>query len=153
MDRAVAPVVAIALLVAVTVLAAAAVGTAVLAVDVPTEPTRVTVSLSVDASTDRFTFTHRGGDALNVSSVSVTVTVDGDPLADQPPVPFFAASGFRGGPSGPFNSGGEPQWRAGERAGFRVASTNSPAIEPGDTVTVTIRQDGSSVVRTRAKAG
>ena len=152
MDRAVAPTIAVTLLVAITVLAAAAVGTAALAVDTPTEPTRVAISFAVDASTDRLTFTHRGGDNLNVSSVSVTVTVDGESLAEQPPVPFFAASGFRSGPTGPFNSGGKPRWQAGERAGFALASTNSPAIEPGDTVRVRIRRDGRTVVRVRARA-
>lgn len=153
MDRAVAPVVGVTLLVAVTVLAASAVATAALLLETPSEPTRAAVSLSVDAATDRFRLTHRGGPTLNVSRVSLAVTVDGDPLAEQPPVPFFAAPGYVSGPTGPFNSGTDPQWNAGETAGFRLASTNSPAIDSGDRVTVRITRDGELVLRVDARAG
>ena len=152
MARAATPVVGVVLLVAVTVLAASLVGTAVLVAEAPTEPTQVALSLSVDASTERLRLTHRSGRSLNASRLSVTVTVDGDPLVEQPPVPFFAASGFRGGPTGPFNSGGDPRWTAGERAGFRLASTNAPAIDDGDVVMVTIRREGGTAVRVRARA-
>ena len=152
MDRAVAPAVAVALLVAVTVLAASAVGTIALAMDLPDESRHTAVSLSVDATADRLRFTHEGGHALDVTDVSLLVVVDGDPLTDQPPVPFFAAAGFRGGPTGPFNSGADPRWSAGERAAFRVASTYAPSIDSGDVVTVTIRRQGAAVVRVRATA-
>lgn len=152
MDRATAPVVAVALLVAVTVVAASVVGTAALAIGTPTEPAQVAVSLSVDATTDRFRLTHRGGDTLDVTRIALSVTVDGDPLAEQPPVPFFATAGYRSGPTGPFNSRSDPRWRAGERGSFRLASTNAPAVRAGDTVTVTIRRDERVVSRARARA-
>lgn len=152
MDRAVAPVVGVALLLAVTVLAASAVGTAALVLEPPAEPTRAAVSLAVDAETDRLRLTHRGGRTLDVSRVSLAVTVGGEPLSEQPPVPFFAAPGYRSGPTGPFNSGTDPHWSAGETAGFRLASTNSPAIETGDVVTVRIRQEGGLVRRVRSRA-
>ena len=153
MDRAVAPVIGVALLLAITALAASAVGTAALMLDTPDEPTSAAVTLSVDADTDRFTFTHRGGDTLDVSRFSLSVTVDGTPLAEQPPVPFFAATGFVSGPTGPFNSGGDTRWRAGETAGFRVASTNSPTIDEGDQLTVRIVQTEQTVVVVRSRAG
>ena len=53
MDRAVAPVIGVALLLAITALAASAVGTAALMLDTPDEPTSAAVTLSVDADTDR----------------------------------------------------------------------------------------------------
>lgn len=152
MTRATAPVIAVALLVAATVLAASVVGTAVLVIDAPTESDRVTVSLSVDARTDRLRLTHGGGRPLDVSRLNFSVTVDGDSLAEQPPVPFFAAAGYRSGPTGPFNSETDLAWRAGERGSFRLASTNEPAIRAADTVTVTIRRDGGLVARARTRA-
>lgn len=152
MDRAVAPVVGVALLLAITVLAASAVGTAALVLETPSEPTRTAVTLSVDAEANRIQLTHRGGDAVNVSRVSVAVTVDGEPLAEQPPVPFFAATGFASGPTGPFNSATDPQWSAGESAGFELASTNAPTIDPGDVVAVRLTRDGQTVVSVRTRA-
>ncbi len=152
MARAVTPVVGVVLLLAVTVLAASLVGTAVLALDAPAEPSHVSLSLSVDAATDRFVLTHRGGEPLNASRLSLTVTVDGDPLARQPPVPFFAAPGFRSAPTGPVNSGADPRWTAGERATFRLASTNEPTVDPGDTVAVTIHRPDATDVRATTDA-
>lgn len=152
MDRATAPVVAVALLLALTVMAASFVGVTALAIETPTEPTQATVTLSVDASTDRLLFTHRGGDVIDAASVSIVVTVEGDRLTHQPPVPFFAATGYRSGPTGPFNSEADPRWQAGERASFALAGTNVPAIEEGDTVSVHLRENGRVVARTSARA-
>lgn len=152
MDRAVAPVVAVALLVAVTVLAAAAVGTAALAIQPPERPVHTSISLDAHASTDRIVLVHRGGDELDANHLSLTVTVRGDPLRHQPPVPFFAARGFQSGPTGPFNSGADPAWRAGERGTFALASTNDPLIRDGDRVVVTLRRNGTVVARTSDSA-
>lgn len=152
MDRAVAPVVGVALLLAITVIAASAVATAALALDAPTDPTRASVSLSVTADTDQLSLTHQGGETLDVRRLSLSVTVDGDPLAEQPAVPFFAARGYRAGPTGPFNSRADHNWSAGETTGLRLASTNVPTIESGDVVTVRISQEGSLVVRVRSRA-
>ena len=152
MDRATTPVVAVALLVALTVMAASVVGVAALALDTPTAPTQATVALSVDASADRLVFIHRGGSVLDTTHVSLLVTVEGDRLTHQPPVPFFAAAGFRSGPAGPYNSGADPRWRAGERASFALASTNAPAIEAGDTVSVTLSENGQLVAKLSSRA-
>lgn len=152
MERAVAPVVGVALLVGITVLTASAVATAALALEAPTEPMQASVSLSVDADTNRVSLTHRGGNTLDVRRLSVSVSVDGDSLAEQPPVPFFATSGYRSGPTGPFNTRADPTWRAGETAGFSLASTNAPTMEEGDLVTVQISREGSLVVRLRNRA-
>ena len=101
-DRAVAPVIGVVLLVALTVVTAAAVG-AVVAVDIPGETTVVTFGLEA-ASDGEIQLLHRGGDAVDPDSLRVRVRVNGDPLAEQPPVPFFSARGFESGPTGPFNS-------------------------------------------------
>lgn len=152
MARAVTPVVAVCLLVALTVLGAAVVGVGVLALETPDETDRLVVSLDVDAGTDRIAMTHRGGDPVNVTTLRITVTVDGEALDRQPPVPFFTASGFRAAPTGPFNRGADPLWRAGERGTVRLASTNAPAIDPGDDVTVTISRNDAVVGRANARA-
>lgn len=89
------------------------------------------------------TFTHRGGSPIDVTTLRVQIIVDGQPLAHQPPVPFFAAHGFRGGPSGPFNSASSSMWQTGERASFQIAETNSPPIGEGTTVQVRLFRDGS----------
>jgi FlaG/FlaF family flagellin (archaellin) len=144
-------VVAVALLV---VLAVALAGTVVvLAPDSLAEPPpSAALGLSVDAGTDRLVFTHVGGDAIDVRTLRLAVAVDGTPLEHQPPVPFFAARGFRAGPTGPFNSGADPAWTAGERASLRLASTNDPAIASGARVRATLSVDGHRVARLTARA-
>jgi FlaG/FlaF family flagellin (archaellin) len=135
--RATSPVVAVVLLTALTVAIAAGVGAVVPAQ--PAEPPPVAdLELSVDAESDRIAVAHRGGDALPPDALNVTVRVDGEPLVHQPPIPFFAARGFRSGPTGPFNPATSGDWQAGQTASFRLASTNAPAIQPGDRVDVTI---------------
>ena len=130
--RAVSPVVGVVLLTALTVVAATAVGTAVV-IDPPDPAPGAAFDLAADASGEVHV-THRGGDALDPASLRVRVTVDGEPLDEQPPVPFFSAPGFESGPTGPFNSATGGPWRAGETASFRVASTNDPELHPGSNV-------------------
>lgn len=150
--RASTPVVGVALLVLATVVTAGAVTAGLTAVEPASPPPRAAFSVSADGSADRITIRHLGGDTLTVSDLSLTVRVDGAALAHQPPVPFFAASGFRAGPTGPFNSGADPTWQPGESASFRVASTNAPAIEPGATIVVSITVDGARVARLQTTA-
>lgn len=88
-------------------------------------------------------FTHRGGSPIDVTTLRIQIIVDGRPLDHQPPVPFFAAQGFRGGPSGPFNSATSAMWHTGERASFHIADTNSPPIGAGTTVRIRLFRDGS----------
>ena len=131
-DRAAVPVVGVVLLVAVTVAAAAGLGV-LLTVDPPA--TAPTASFDCAATADgEIRVTHRGGEAVDPSTLRVRVRVDGRPLAEQPPVPFFAADGFESGPTGPFNSAHTGPWTAGETASLRVASTNRPTPEVGATV-------------------
>lgn len=146
--RAVTPVVGVVLLAAVTVLAAVAIGAAVPAP--PDEPVQVALSLSADGS--RLTLTHRGGDELSPGALRVVIAVEGERLASQPPVPFFAARGFVSGPTGPFNRGYDGAWRAGETASLRVASTNDPVPESGDQVRVRVSVDGAPVADLHATA-
>lgn len=150
-DRAAAPAVAVVLLVAVAVVAAGA-----LAAGLPgpgDAPPRAVLEASADAATDRVTLVHRGGDALAVEALAVRIAVDGEPLDHQPPVPFFSATGFAPGPAGPFNSGSDGEWTAGETAAVELAGTNEPLLEPGATVTVRVYSDGRKVAETTTTAG
>lgn len=143
-DRAVAPVLATALLLAVTVVLGSTL--ALLAIDAPAGPPQsASFSVAADPADDRIAVEHRGGDVLDASELRLRVTVDDEPLAEQPPVPFFAADGFRGGPTGAFNPAGSTTWRSGETAGFRIASTNAPGIDDGDRIRVTVYANGGVV--------
>lgn len=93
--------------------------------------------------------THRGGDAVVPADLRVRVRVDGEPLAEQPPVPFFAAEGFESGPTGPFNSATDGEWRAGETGSLRVADTNDPSLRPGATVEVGLYAAGDRIALLR----
>jgi len=152
MDRATSPVVGVALLVALTAMAATAVGTVAVGLDAPSNPPTAAVSLAVDADTDSLALRHQSGMAVDLTEARLVVTVADQPLEHQPPVPFFAAEGFQSGPTGPFNSGGDPTWSAGERGTVRLAGTNAPLPVAGDTVTVRLTQDGYTVATVRAVA-
>lgn len=106
------------------------------------QPTQARFSVSTTQS-GWLVMTHRGGAPLDVRSLRVQLLVNGTPLARQPPIPFFAATGFRGGPRGPFNAAADPRWTVGERAALRVASTNRPAFSPGARVTVRVYREGA----------
>lgn len=142
-DRAVSTVVGVAALLAVTVALAAGAGLALqeAASTAPAEgPPQVRMELSAEPD-GTVALAHAGGDSLDVRDLRVWVAVDGEPLAHQPPVPFFSARGFVSGPTGPFNVASDPAWTAGETAGVRVASTNSPTVGPGSRVTVRLYAD------------
>jgi len=150
--RALSSVVGVVLLVAVTVLVATTLGT-VTTLDPGASVPAASLSLSADADADRIELTHEGGETLDVSELSVTVTVDGEDLDRQPPVPFFAAAGFESGPTGPFNVASDDDWSAGETAGFRVASTNDPQLSPGSRVVVTVATERGVVASLETTAG
>lgn len=147
MPRATVPLLGAVVLVGVTVLLAVAIGAAATGF-APSEPADpVGLGLDVDAATGRVTLSHLAGPPLQVTDLSIRVAVDGEPLAHQPPVPFFAARGFRGGPTGPFNPATDPTWSVGEAASFRVAKTNDPPLVPGARLEVTVERDGRLVAR------
>jgi flagellin-like protein len=152
-SRALSPVVGTVLLLVVTLVLAGAVGTLALDTTVPREPTRAALTVSADADADRLVLLHRSGDPLPVERLSVAVRVDGTPLDHQPPVPFFAATGFRPGPTGPFNSATNETWTPGERTGMELAGTNDPLLDPGDRVLVRVRLDGRLVAEVSTTAG
>lgn len=144
MDRAVSPVVGVVVLIGLTVLLSVTVlGTVEMSVGEP--PPAASLTFTVDGAEDRIALTHRGGETLDVARFDILVTVDGDELRHQPPVPFFAADGFESGPEGPFNSASPDTFRAGETATFVIASTNDPQIHSGSRVSLQIRT-GNSVI-------
>lgn len=130
-----APVVGVVLLVFVTVALAGTV--AAVGVTAPDRPAAA-AALSLRVDGDTVTLRHEGGATLDARDLRVVVGVNGTRLRHQPPVPFFAAEGFRGGPTGPFNAAADPEWTAGESASVRLASTNDPALGPGARVRVTV---------------
>ncbi len=144
-DRGVSPVLGAVLLVALTVVAAALFGTLAFGQAAALDGPAPRATFTVDAVGDRISLVHDGGDAVAVGPLSVEISVDGTPLRHQPPVPFFAARGFRGGPTGPFNPSSDGAWTAGETASVRVAGTNAPALTPGATVTVELYHGESRI--------
>jgi Protein of unknown function (DUF1628). len=148
--RGTAPVIGGLLVVALTVILATVVGTAMLGGTSTPEPApTAAVDLSVEGDTLRFT--HESGEPLDVRTLSVWIAVDGEPLDEQPPVPFFSATRFEPGPTGPFNTASDPEWSVGETASLTVAGTNSPQIEPGSTVSVRLTTDGKTVINTETQ--
>jgi FlaG/FlaF family flagellin (archaellin) len=142
--RAVSAVVGVPLLVGVTVVLAAVVG--VVALGLVPSPTSEPVALSADATTDgRIEVTHRGGGSINVTEVSMLIEVDEEPLDNQPPVPFFSATGFAPGPTGAFNDAGDTVLASGERASLEVAGTNDPPLTEGATVRIRFVSEGTPV--------
>lgn len=101
-------------------------------------------AFSLSATGDRLAVTYERGPTLDAPTLRLRIAVDGEPLAFQPPLPFFAARGFRSGPTGPFNVAGDGVWSAGETATLAVAGTNDPELEPGRTVTVRLYRGSSS---------
>jgi flagellin-like protein len=101
-------------------------------------------AFSLSVSGDRVGLGYERGPPLRVADLRLDISVDGEPLAHQPPVPFFSARGFRPGPTGPFNVGSDGVWTAGETGSVVVAGTNSPRLGPGRTVTVRLYVRGSS---------
>lgn len=131
------------------------VGTAVGAVALgalPAARPTVAMTLRADAGTDRLAVTLRAGEPLSPDRLTVRVRIDGRPLVHQPPIPFFAAAGFRSGPTGPFNSRADGPWTPGETASLRLAGTNHPALRPGRRVTVVVRAGGVRIARLTARA-
>jgi len=160
-QRAVAAPAGVALLVLATVALSATVGAATLSATGVTHseseaqgsvatgphsgPTAAVVGLAVTDGT--LVLTHRGGDTLDVRRLRVVIRVDGSRLRHQPSVPFFAARGFKSGPTGPFNRGYDGAWTAGETASVALASTNHPTIAPGDRVAVALYANDALVAR------
>ncbi|CCQ33740.1 hypothetical protein HLRTI_002723 [Halorhabdus tiamatea SARL4B] len=151
-ERGVSPAVGVVVMVALTVVLAATVGTMVLGSAPPDRGTVVRLSASADAGTDRVSVTHEGGGSIDIGALDVTIAVDGKSLDHQPPVPFFAATGFASGPTGPFNSRTAGDWTAGETATLELASTNDPLIANGETVTVTVTEGDDVLARIETTA-
>lgn len=152
-DRAVSSVLGSVLLVGVVVGLAVVVAGVVLATTGQTEPPgHARLDCRADPGVERIACTHTGGDRLDIRDLRVRVTVGGESLAHQPPVPFFAARGFHAGPTGPFNSAADPHWSAGETAALELAATNRPGLTPGTRVVVRVVSDRTTVARASAVA-
>ena len=152
-DRAVSPALGAVLLVGVTVAAAAVFGTVLFGQAAALSGPPPTATFDLTAEGDRISIDHTGGDAVDVRALRIEVAVDGDPLTHQPPVPFFAARGFHGGPDGPFNPETDSEWVVGETASFRVAGTNEPVLEPGSQLSVKLYHGDQRFAALSARVG
>ncbi|MFB6134526.1 MAG: type IV pilin [Halanaeroarchaeum sp.] len=145
-DRGVSPVIGSVTLVLISVLLVGAIGSSVVGAPTLSPSADPPVVLSVAASDDgTVEITHEGGRALDLTQVDLRISVDGQPLAEQPPVPFFSTSGFAPGPTGPFNSASDNEWTVGETGAVRIAGTNRPSIDAGSTLTISVLNDGRTV--------
>ena len=136
--RAVAPVIGVVILVAMTVTLAAGVLIIVGDMVPPDPPPAVVFEGTVDVAEAEFSILHQQGQDLQMEHVGLSISVDDQPLAHQPPVPFFAATGFASGPTGPFNPAATDTWTAGERGTIQLASTNEPLPNENSTVVVEV---------------
>lgn len=153
MDRAISPVVGVALLTACVVVLCVVVGTMALAYE-PLEPASpVLVGATVDAETDRITLTLDRGGPLDVRELSLVVEVDGEPLERQPTVPAYSQAGFKGFPTGPFNASADPTWERGRSASLQIAKTNGPLPEPGSRVTIRLFENELPIAVVETTAG
>jgi flagellin-like protein len=143
MARGLSPVVGVVCLLAVTVVLATIVGVSA-PVTIASEPTVAAFETTVEP-TGEVRLTHQAGDPIDPGELRLRISVDGEPLAEQPPVPFFSAPGFESGPGGVFNSATADRWDVGETASLTIADTNAPSIEAGDTVTIRLYADGDRI--------
>lgn len=146
-DRAAVPAVATLVLLLTVVVTAAALGVLAVGItdSVPDRPDVTTVGADpIDVSADGRTIhvEHTGPESIDTDAVRIEIEIDGTPLAIQPPVPFFSATGFEPGPSGPFNVASDSEWAPGETGSLTIAATNEPLPGPGSTVRVTVYVDG-----------
>jgi flagellin-like protein len=151
-DRAVSPVIGVVLLIAVTLVAAAVLGVTVFGIAQTDPPPQATFTLDADSATQTITLTHRGGTALDPESLRLRVSVDGEPIAHQPPIPFFASEGFMSGPTGPFNSADEGKWITGQSASVQLASTNTQ-FHAGSLISVRLYVDDTLLIVLETRAG
>lgn len=149
MRRAVSTPLGVALLALLTAALGAAIGAGLFGVADPGVEGRVVLDAAASAD-GTVELVHRGGPPLDAEEIRIVVSVDGEPLAHQPPVPFFAATGFHGGPTGPFNPATGSTWQVGETASFRVAGTNEPSLAADRTVTIEVYSDGRPVAAAEA---
>lgn len=150
-DRAVSPVIGVVLLIAVTVIAAVALGVTVFGITRTEPPPQATFTLSADSATQTITLTHRGGAAIDPASLRLRIAVDGEPIAHQPPIPFFASEGFMSGPTGPFNSEDEGEWITGQSASVQLASTNT-RFQAGSVISVRLYVDDKLLITLETRA-
>ncbi len=155
-DRGIAPIVATACLLVIVVAIGAVAGGAIMGIGsqaVTATPQQAVITADANAETNEIALRHEQGAPLDVDRLQVRVFVDGQPLAEQPPVPFFSATGFHSGPEGPFNPAADQRWSVGERASLQVAqTTNSPSITPGAQITVELYHDSQQLTTVTVRA-
>ena len=116
----------------------------------PCQATPIAVAFTADGPV--LHVTHLAGPPLSLDNATTTITVDGEPLRYQPPLPFFAARGFQAAPTGPFNSGSDGMFSVGEHASMRIAQTNHPRPDRGSAVRLVVRTRGCTNIDVSARS-
>ncbi len=148
MPRGITPVIAAPLLLLMTLLLAIVIGTIAPAFTIPNDPEPLTViDVTTDESTNTVSITNDGPREIDVRELTVTIEIDHTPIHHPLTVPYFSQRGFHSGPTGAFNSATDPFWSTGERVSFRIASTNSPTLEPGKSLTITLITNDSPIAQ------
>lgn len=137
--RGITPVIAAPLLLLMTLLLAIVIGTMTPGFTSLTDPEPLTViDVTTDPSTNTISITNNGPREIDVRELTITIEIDNTPLHYPLQVPYFSQRGFHPGPTGAFNSATDPFWTAGERVSFRIASTNTPTLTPGNSLSITL---------------
>lgn len=114
-----------------------------------TDPEPLTIiEVTTDAPTNTITITNKGPREIDVRELTVTIEIDNTPLQHSLTVPYFSQRGFHPGPTGAFNSATDPYWSTGERVSFRIASTNTPTLTVGNSLTLTLIIHDSPIAQT-----
>jgi archaellum component FlaF (FlaF/FlaG flagellin family) len=134
-----------------TLLLAIVLGTIVPGLTSLDDPEPLTIiEVRTDASTNTITLVNKGPRDIDVRELTITIEIDGTPLEYPLTIPYFSQRGFHPGPTGAFNSATDPYWLPGERVSFRIASTNTPTLTPGDSLTITLKINNSPIAQRQA---
>ena len=129
--RAVSPVIGVILMVAITVILAAVIAAFVFGYGAPEASPQASLNIvKADATTEKVTLEHRGGDSIVFSETVVIVTQDiGTPATKANGGALVAVSGFEAGSSAVFEPG---------ELAIQTTATAAPGLVAGKTCRVEI---------------
>lgn len=144
-DSGMSPVIGILLIMAITVVLSVAVYATVSVYGIK-EPAIANIEIeSINLSNQEVVLVHRGGDAIDVSDISILISVNGvtlkNNLLDLPvtgtPCGFSHALGgvFWGTPN---NRSQDTIWDPGDRGDFNIARSNNTELRSGDLLKISI---------------
>ena len=144
-DSGISPVIGIILIIAITMVLSVVVFATVIAYEVK-EPVFAIIKIeSVNLSNQEVVLIHKGGDSIDVSDISIMISVNGEMLNNNlknlpvtgTPYGFSHALGgvFWGTPG---NQSHDNIWDPGDKGEFNIAKSNNTILNSGDQLEVTI---------------